>query len=342
MPIPTSGPITFTELKNEFNDVDPVFLRDFYRGGGLVPDSPVNSNVPTSGQISVSEMRGASNELVAIVSSNTTQLNISTLFSPSDWSSSIPKRVQINSGVVIGSTSTGTPALTVGGGAGGVVRLDNAGSIRGAGGSANSGNGGPALRANNAVEIQNTGEIYAGGGGGGRGGTGGSGSCSPTPGSPTPCPCGPGQLGCVGGACPCGGNFILCCCNAVAGLPQCRIICCRAPGCTNPPSGNPNVSGGAGGAGGRGRGYTQSAQGGSTGSLGPDCNGPSGRTGGRGGTGGTGGDWGTNGDTGNAGNNGNLGSGSAGIAGGTRGAYIINDSNVTWIGPRGTVAGRVA
>ena len=342
MTIPTSGPVSFNTLKNEYNDTNPVRLNEFYRGG-LVPNSTINNgSVPTSGEISLSDLRGSSNEFVAVVSSSTTQLNLQTLFTSSAWSSSVPKRVEINSGVVIGSSSISTPALTVGGGAGGVVRINNAGSIQGAGGSANSGNGGPAVRANSPTQIQNTGQIYAGGGGGGRGGTGGSGSCSNNPPTPTPCPCGGGNTRCEGGSCPCGGGTTQCCCQAVAGLPQCRVVCCRPSGCTNPGGGNPPVSGGIGGAGGRGRGYTQSNLDGVNGSLGPDCSGPSGRTGGRGGRGGFGGTWGVTGERGDTGLNGNLGGGSAGTPGGSAGNYIINDSNVTWIGGRGTVAGGVA
>jgi len=330
MAIPSSGPVSFEDLKNEYNDTDPVELDEFYRGD-LVPNSAINNgNVPTSGSLSLEDLRGSSNEYVAEVTTSTTQLDLQTLFTAAAWSSAVPKRVEIPSGVVIGSADTATPALTI------------SGAIRGAGGSANSGNGGPAVTANSTSEIQNTGEIYAGGGGGGRGGTGGTGSCSPTPGSPTPCPCGPGNLRCEGGSCPCGGGSSQCCCQAVGGLPQCRVVCCRPSGCTNPPSGNPNVSGGVGGDGGQGRGFVQAANPGSAGSAGPTCSGPSGSTGGAGGTGGTGGDWGTDGDVGGTGSNGNLGSGGAGVAGGTAGNYIINDSNVTWIGPRGTVAGGVA
>jgi len=346
MTIPTSGPVSFNTLKNEYNDTNPVRLNEFYRGG-LVPDSAINNgSVPTSGEISISDLRGSSNEFVAVVSSSTTQLNLQTLFSGSAWSSSVPKRVEINSGVVIGSSSISTPALTVGSGAGGVVRINNAGSIQGAGGSANSGNGGPAVRANSPTQIQNTGQIYAGGGGGGRGGTGGSGSCSPNPPTPGSCPCGPANLRCDGGSCPCGSGTTNsgCQCSAAAPNPQvCRLVSCRQSPCpSNPGSSNPPVSGGVGGSGGRGRGYTQSNLDGVTGSLGPDCSGPSGRTGGRGGQGGFGGNWGATGEQGDTGLNGNLSGGSAGTPGGSAGNYIINDSNVTWIGGRGTVAGGVA
>ena len=326
MTIPTSGPVSFNTLKNEYNDTNPVRLNEFYRGG-LVPNSTINNgSVPTSGEISLSDLRGSSNEFVAVVSSSTTQLNLQTLFTSSAWSSSVPKRVEINSGVVIGSSSISTPALTVGGGAGGVVRINNAGSIQGAGGSANSGNGGPAVRANSPTQIQNTGQIYAGGGGGGRGGTGGSGSCSNNPPTPTQCPCGGGNTRCEGGSCPCGGGTTQCCCQAVAGLPQCRVVCCRPSGCTNPGSPRPNSAGGTAGAGGLGEGSNQSASPGNPGSSsGSSCG-----SGGTGGAGGIGGAFGNAGSPGNPGSNGNVTSGSPGGSGFSAGNYLNGSANATF------------
>ena len=333
-----------SQIRDEFFGSDPASIDQYYRGGGLVPNVPANSNVPTSGAITYEDFYSARYEEIVTVTSSSNNLDVQGLFSSADWSSAKFKRVIINSGVVIGSTSTGSAALTVPSNFGNTVILENNGSIRGAGG--NGGVGGDAIRVPpgvpNAVEIENQGEVFGGGGAGGVGGTGGTSSCPPNPPTPTPCPCGSGNLRCEGGSCPCGGGSTQCCCQAVGGLPQCRVVCCRPSGCTNPGGGNPPVSGGIGGAGGRGRGYTQSNLDGVNGSLGPDCSGPSGRTGGRGGRGGFGGTWGVTGERGDTGLNGNLGGGSAGTPGGSAGNYIINDSNVTWIGGRGTVAGGVA
>jgi len=49
--LPSSGIITMEQLRAEFGGPTPIVLQDYYRGGGLVPDSPNNSNVPTSGRI---------------------------------------------------------------------------------------------------------------------------------------------------------------------------------------------------------------------------------------------------------------------------------------------------
>jgi hypothetical protein len=101
--------------------------------------------------------------------------------------------------------------------------------------------------------------------------------------------------------------------------------------------------GGAGGAGGVGQGFSQAAGSGSSGSTGSNNSG-------NGGTGGTGGALGADGSTGSTGTNGSGTSvtfpasaptnGVAGSAGGTKGYYILGQSNVS-LTDNGTVAGRI-
>lgn len=347
MALPSSGPISLSQIRDEFGQSNPVSMSQYYRNGGVVPNAPQNSNIPTSGSISMDDFYGATNSVTATVSSSTTNLDVSSLFG-SNWTTGIPKILVINSGVVIGSTGGSAQALNIPSNMGGSLTIINNGSIQGQGGAANGGNGGPAIRASARVSIDNNGTIYAGGGGGQRGGTGGVGTCSPSPGSPTPCSCRYVGRRCGGCGCCCGPGESGCRCEPTVGAPGCVEFYCRSGGCRNPPTGNPNVSGGTGGAGGRGQGYNQSSTGGSNGSQGPDCRGPSGRTGGRGGKGGDGGGWGAQGGAGDPGANGaprapgpsGLGKDPTG-ARGSAGFYIINDSNVTWIGGRGSVAGRV-
>lgn len=115
-------------------------------------------------------------EIVATIAANVNNLNLSTLFTAGDWASDTKKRVVINSGVIIAATAVSVAALTTGAGLGGLLTIENAGDIRGAGGAANSGAGGHAVIVSTAnVTINNTGAIRGGGGGGGRGGTGGVG-----------------------------------------------------------------------------------------------------------------------------------------------------------------------
>jgi hypothetical protein len=59
MALQTSGQITIDDLRTEFGVTGRRPLSDFYRGGGIVPDTPTNSGVPTSGRITLSDFYGA-------------------------------------------------------------------------------------------------------------------------------------------------------------------------------------------------------------------------------------------------------------------------------------------
>jgi hypothetical protein len=92
--------------------------------------------------------------------------------------------INIQSGVIIGSSSTGVAALTITGFPSYcLITVNNYGTIigcGGAGGTAGSGStagsagvaGGPAITLGNTITINNYGSIYGGGGGGGGGGAG--------------------------------------------------------------------------------------------------------------------------------------------------------------------------
>ena len=61
MAIKTSGVIVFeTHIVGEFLGARPHSLSEYYRGGVNVPNSPINSNVPTQGEIKFSDFYGAS------------------------------------------------------------------------------------------------------------------------------------------------------------------------------------------------------------------------------------------------------------------------------------------
>lgn len=49
MPIKTSGPLTVSDIVAEFGGTPPYDIGDYYRGGGLVPNKNVNSNIPLAG-----------------------------------------------------------------------------------------------------------------------------------------------------------------------------------------------------------------------------------------------------------------------------------------------------
>lgn len=175
MACPSSGEIKISDLVAEFGGSAPHGLTEYYRNGGEVPGN--NTNVPTSGQISLTQFYSAVNEIQQTYSATTTNLNLATVFG-NNWGSTVPKRVIINSGVTIGATS-GNYAINIPSGMAGTLVIDNNGSIEGHGGAANGGTGGNAIHATSTTGVtinNNSGaSIKAGGGGGGQGGTGGTG-----------------------------------------------------------------------------------------------------------------------------------------------------------------------
>lgn len=63
MALQSSPPISLNDIKAEFGATGTRSLTEFYRGGAFVPNSPQNSNIPTSGAISLLDFLGASNSL---------------------------------------------------------------------------------------------------------------------------------------------------------------------------------------------------------------------------------------------------------------------------------------
>lgn len=58
MAIHTSGPIALSHVAAEFGGSTPHSLSEYYRGGGLVADTPQNATIPTSGQIQLDDFYG--------------------------------------------------------------------------------------------------------------------------------------------------------------------------------------------------------------------------------------------------------------------------------------------
>lgn len=118
------------------------------------------------------------------ISTNQTNANLRALAVSAGWDQNAPVSATINSGIIISSNATGTPALTVDGSFPNGVTLTNSGNIVGMGGAGgnggtgsasgtvggNGGAGGTALSVSVAVTINNTGTVAGGGGGGGGGG----------------------------------------------------------------------------------------------------------------------------------------------------------------------------
>lgn len=190
--ISLGGSVVGESINLEFGNTatTQISFSQLYRNGPFV--GPNNTNVPTSGPISVYNFYGASRERIPVtitISANTSNYVLSTSVVPGYYPGLTDVTCIINSGVVVNSTSTGSPAFSVNTSFSSTdtVTIVNNGTIMGAGGAGGSystggAGGGPALTASRAISLNNLGTIAGGGGGGGYGG-GGSASNSYTSGS---------------------------------------------------------------------------------------------------------------------------------------------------------------
>ena len=63
MTLPSSGPLSLSDIQGEFGGSNPIGINEYYAGGGLVPSGTTGTYgaVPTSGQISIQNFYGTSN-----------------------------------------------------------------------------------------------------------------------------------------------------------------------------------------------------------------------------------------------------------------------------------------
>jgi hypothetical protein len=183
MAIGTSD-VNFGSLQTEYGGSNPISFSEYYRGGSFVLAHPGNASLAASGAISVSAFFNQSKRwIVAVtISASTTNFNLRTFLDSTygDYSS-IPTdvTVTINSGVVVYSTSTSTPAFDTGNGweSSSTITIVNNGQISGMGGDGGVGYNGAGGAGGNAIGLQypltinnTSGNIFGGGGGGGGGG----------------------------------------------------------------------------------------------------------------------------------------------------------------------------
>jgi len=363
MAIKSSGTfLRFSEIASEFNDSQPHSMSEFTRGGILVPDAASNASIVSAaaralggagGQMRFSHYYGAANAFGLTIAATVTNLDLATLFNTAQsgvWADSQPKILTINSGIIIGATSTGNAALTIPSGMGGTLVIVNNGAIQGAGGASSGAAGGDAISVlSSGVSITNNGDIYAGGGAGGAGGQGGTGGNGSTSGdvSVGAMPQGISYMSSCNQACqthfqntyPYNSSHSFYCnpsatCYIVlpGAINNYQCMNCMKVGSPIPTYG---TAGGAGGNGGVGQGYNQAAGTGANGVAGtsPPTNAGQGGTGGTGGAGGSFGTSGTSGTQGTVGGSGTVSNGlagAAGLAGGAAGNYINGLSNVTF------------
>lgn len=105
MPLPTSGPLSLSDIQGEFGGSNPISLNEYYAGGGLVPagTSGTNGAVPSSGTISISNFYGTSNVVISITDQN---------ISDFDASAAYAYYILTSSGLVQSSTQGGGTSPT--------------------------------------------------------------------------------------------------------------------------------------------------------------------------------------------------------------------------------------
>ena len=139
MPVQSSGQIKITDIVNEFGGSAPHAMSEYYRNGGEVGGG--SPNVPTSGQLKMSDFYGATDVIVQTASNNQTNRSLSSIFG-GNWGSSVPKKYVIPSGVNIGASSTSNYAIHAQSGMGGTLIIEISGTVTGAGGTGGSGGSG--------------------------------------------------------------------------------------------------------------------------------------------------------------------------------------------------------
>ena len=139
------------------------------------------AGVPSGAIIMPTNFYGKANQYTYTVSANQTNFCMRAGAVTAGWNGTTKLVVNINSGVIISSNGTGTPAMTISGSYPNGVTVTNNGTVVGKGGNganrtcstgASGSTGGIALKVLSAVTFNNVNVLAGGGGGGGSGGTG--------------------------------------------------------------------------------------------------------------------------------------------------------------------------
>ena len=193
MPIPGPGTaISINTIVAEFGGTAPHSLSEYYRGGGLVPNTPGNAAIPTSGQIAMGNFYGSANRtaVALTISGNTYSYDVYANRGPTYVAGASDITVTVNPGVTVGTTSVPAYAMLVPSAFSptDTVTIVNNGVIQGMGGTGGNGGaavtntpnsstpgtpgspGGSALYVNRPTTVVNNGTVASGGGGGGGGG----------------------------------------------------------------------------------------------------------------------------------------------------------------------------
>lgn len=174
--IPSSGTIKFSDLKTYFGDNYPSSLSEFYKGGGIVDATVdgdvINPDVPSSGEVSLSDYYDAETYFIHTISSNVSNTDLPAVLMAAGWNGSKPVYLIVNANIYVYGTNS--PGLKIENNTSNpyYITIKNNGFIVGAGGS-DAGSGftpteGIKCSGSNAVylTIKNTNFINGGGGAG--------------------------------------------------------------------------------------------------------------------------------------------------------------------------------
>jgi len=180
MPLPASGTITLAQIQTEFGGSNPIGINEYYRGGGLVPNTTANINIPTSGTISLSNFYGGT-AFTPVTRTYTTGSGTDTV--PTGATQVV---IEVTAGGGGGSLGSATNGGAGGGGGGYAIKtiavtggntlsyaVGAAGALRT--GSAGAGNPGSSSTVSGTVSGGSVSISSTGGGGGGGSGIGGAG-----------------------------------------------------------------------------------------------------------------------------------------------------------------------
>jgi len=97
MALPSSGQITMAQIQTEFGGSNPINLNEYYRGGSYVTDN--NTNVPTSGQITMNNFYGAAKQNSYTLANS----NYSTMYNTSAAQQSVymPSGIQADDLIIV-------------------------------------------------------------------------------------------------------------------------------------------------------------------------------------------------------------------------------------------------
>lgn len=173
MPLPTTGPLSLSDIAAEFGGTPPHSISEYFGAASGVPGQGL--------AIGVGHFRGKSGMWQHTITANQQELNLRTYALANGWDGASAAEITVASGIYIWSDNTAVAGLDTGGAWPGGLTIINNGFIMGKGGDGGgqwldaSSNitlraptsGGPAINLTTNAQIDNTNGYIGGGGGGG-------------------------------------------------------------------------------------------------------------------------------------------------------------------------------